>query len=339
MARQNVNTGTTANDGSGDTLRGGAAKINDNFIELYNLLGGDSAQITNKVSLGDSGVVFNGLTYNTTLGWIEGGSDFTIKLPSSGATLVGDTTIQTLGNKTLTAPVLTTPQINDTSANHQYIFAVNELTADRTITLPLLAGDDEVVFKNHTQTLTNKTFSSPTLNNPLIGGGIVDSNGAEFMHFSTTASAVNSVNIVNAATGGTPVIATFSEIDTNVNLGLAAQGDAFIDLQSSLRMRSEAIVADAQTILLDRPLSRFNATTDITATLTDGRTVGEIKYLLNDATTNTVTVTPTNFILGTSFTLRADAFAMLIWSGGHWHLHIDQAYPSSNTDVLVYVTP
>lgn len=339
MARQNVNTGTAANDGSGDTLRAGAQKINDNFIELYNLLGGDSAQVTSKLSLGDSGVVFNGLTYNTTLGWIEGSSDFTIKLPSSGDNLVGDTTTQTLTNKTLTSPVLTTPQINDTSADHQYIFSPSELTADRTITLPLLTGNDEMVFKAHTQTLTNKTMNSPTLNTPLIGGAIVDSNGAEFVHFSTTASAVNSIDITNAATGGAPVIGTFSETDANVNLGLAAQGDAFIDFQSGLRMRSESIVADAQTILLDRPLTRFNATTDITATLTDGRTVGEVKYLLNDATTNTVTVTPTNFIMGTSFTLRADAFVMLCWSGGHWHLHVDQAYPSSNTDVYVYVTP
>lgn len=37
--------------------------------------------------------------------------------------------------------VLTTPQINDTSLDHQYIIAPSELTADRTITLPLLAGN------------------------------------------------------------------------------------------------------------------------------------------------------------------------------------------------------
>jgi len=52
--------------------------------------------------------------------------------------------------------VFTLPQINDTSSNHQYIFGVSELTADRTVTLPLLTGNDEFVFKDHTQTLTNK---------------------------------------------------------------------------------------------------------------------------------------------------------------------------------------
>jgi hypothetical protein len=35
MARQPIRSGTVANDGSGDTLREGARKINENFIELY----------------------------------------------------------------------------------------------------------------------------------------------------------------------------------------------------------------------------------------------------------------------------------------------------------------
>jgi len=35
MAQQVIGIGTTANDGSGDKLRIGATKINDNFTELY----------------------------------------------------------------------------------------------------------------------------------------------------------------------------------------------------------------------------------------------------------------------------------------------------------------
>lgn len=71
---------------------------------------------------------------------------------------VDTSSAQTLTTKTLTSPVLTTPQINDTSANHQYIFAVSELLADRTVTLPLLTGNDDFVFEDHIQTLTNKTI-------------------------------------------------------------------------------------------------------------------------------------------------------------------------------------
>lgn len=39
MARQNINIGTTANDGTGDPLRTAFDKSNDNFIELYSVNG------------------------------------------------------------------------------------------------------------------------------------------------------------------------------------------------------------------------------------------------------------------------------------------------------------
>ena len=338
MARQNINTGTAANDGSGDTLRAGAQKINDNFVELYLLLGADSDNVTTKVSLSDSGVVFEAATYKTTLGWTEGSSDFTIKLPSSGSNLVGDTSTQTLTNKSLDSAQLKFPEIKDADSSHSYKIISANLAADRNINLPLLTDSDTLVFEMHTQTLTNKTLNSPTVNTPIIGGGIVDSNGAEFLHFTTTASAVNDINITNAATSNNPQISSYSTVDTNVNLALGAQGNAYISMESSLRFRSETIVSDAQAISLDRPLTRFNATTDIDATLADGRTVGETKHLLNDATSSTVTVTPTNFAQGTSFTMRANAYDHLIWSGSAWHLRIDQAYPSSNSNVFTFVT-
>ena len=39
MAKQSINRGTAANDGTGDNLRAGAQKVNNNFDELYNALG------------------------------------------------------------------------------------------------------------------------------------------------------------------------------------------------------------------------------------------------------------------------------------------------------------
>ncbi len=43
MAYQSLGLGTTAGDGTGDTIRIGGDKINDNFVELYTLLGTGSA--------------------------------------------------------------------------------------------------------------------------------------------------------------------------------------------------------------------------------------------------------------------------------------------------------
>ena len=39
MAKQGISTGTTPNDGTGDSLLGGAVKVNSNFDEVYGKLG------------------------------------------------------------------------------------------------------------------------------------------------------------------------------------------------------------------------------------------------------------------------------------------------------------
>jgi hypothetical protein len=74
--------------------------------------------------------------------------------------IAGNAIAETLTNKTLISPVITTPQINDTSADHQYVFSVQELAADRTVGLPLLTGNDTFVMEAHAATLTNKTINS-----------------------------------------------------------------------------------------------------------------------------------------------------------------------------------
>jgi hypothetical protein len=63
MAKLTINTGTIANDGTGDTLRSAGGKINDNFSEIYNALGngtaldtpfsGDYDDLSNKPTLFD----------------------------------------------------------------------------------------------------------------------------------------------------------------------------------------------------------------------------------------------------------------------------------------------
>lgn len=122
---------------------------------------------------------------------------------------------------TLTNKTLTLPKINDTSSNNTYTFAVSELTADRTITLPLLTGDDTFVFAAHSQTLTNKTLTAPRITS---GSHIADSGGNELIKFpSTVASAVNEITVSNSATGSDPTI-TASGGDTNISLNLVSKG-------------------------------------------------------------------------------------------------------------------
>ena len=61
MAYQSIGLGTTVGDGTGDTLRVGGDKINDNFVEIYTLLGTGSA-LTSGISATSSVVTLAGPT-------------------------------------------------------------------------------------------------------------------------------------------------------------------------------------------------------------------------------------------------------------------------------------
>ena len=78
----------------------------------------------------------------------------TLTLPTSTDTLVGRATTDTLTNKTLTLP-----KITDSAGDHTYNFAVSNIAADRTITLPLLTGNDTFAFIGQAQTFTNKSLN------------------------------------------------------------------------------------------------------------------------------------------------------------------------------------
>jgi len=43
MANQTLGLGSAANDGTGDTLRAALDKVNDNFSEIYTLIGSGTA--------------------------------------------------------------------------------------------------------------------------------------------------------------------------------------------------------------------------------------------------------------------------------------------------------
>ena len=73
-----------------------------------------------------------------------------------------------------------------------------------------------------TQTLTNKTLTSPTINDSIINE-INDSNGNEEIIFTTTASAVNELTIANAATGNFPNISATGG-DANIGINLTPKG-------------------------------------------------------------------------------------------------------------------
>ena len=112
MTRQAISTGSSANDGTGDTLRSASGKINDNFVELYNFLGGDNDTLASKISLNDSAVVFTNGAFTTKFGSSGVSSNRIIELPNASGNVVLDTTTQTLTNKTVSLPLITSPKIS-----------------------------------------------------------------------------------------------------------------------------------------------------------------------------------------------------------------------------------
>jgi len=169
-----------------------------------------------------------------------------VTLPTTG-TLSAIAGSETLTNKILTSPVLTTPQINDSAADHQYVFAVGNLAADRTVTLPVLTGNDTLVFEAHTQTLTNKTIS----------GGDNTFSAVPTTALTGTAFAVtDGTTSSNIATGGTVTFTatanetTIAQSGGTVTIGLPND----VTIAGSLTVSGTTTTVNSTTVTVDDPV-------------------------------------------------------------------------------------
>jgi hypothetical protein len=324
MTRQNIGIGTTANDGTGDTLRAAGQKINDNFVELYLKLGGDSDALSPQISFTVGSVIFEGSTidnFETELVAVDPTADRIVYIPNVSGTLLLDSASQTLTNKTLTSPVITTPQINDTSLDHQYIVTPAELAADRNINLPLLTDSDTFVFNNHTATLINKTLTAPTITSPKIVTAINDTNGATLVSLTATASAVNAYTYANAATGGKPTF-TASGTDTNITFQINGKGTGSVEASKLAITSSEISVNGAANTSAGYIIC--NKGTALAVSLADGTVVGETKFFSNKGAGD-ATITPTNLAGGTSVTIEQFEAVGFIWDGTNWYIYANYA--------------
>ena len=109
---------------------------------------------------------------------------------------------------------------SSTDKGDAVLFATaNDGTNPDIYTLPSGTGDGDVTLTG-TQTLTNKTLTSPA-----IGTKISDTNGNELINFTATGSAVNEITIANAATGVTgPVISATGETNVGINVNPKGTG-------------------------------------------------------------------------------------------------------------------
>ena len=197
MAKQTVGLGSEANDGTGDNLRVGMDKVNDNFNELYTALG-DNNSIASGISADDTTIT---LTAPTITGAV-GGTQTSATITTLATTTVNGTTLNggtlalaagsitdssgaiSFGNENLTTTgtlavgaITTTATMNvNTAASsgtvdwvlvegtadaHETTIDITDPTADRTITFPDITGT--VVTTGDTNTVTGTMIATDTV--------------------------------------------------------------------------------------------------------------------------------------------------------------------------------
>jgi hypothetical protein len=187
-----------------------------------------------------------------------------------------------------------------------------DLSADRT-----LAIDSTVVTLTGTQTLTNKTITSPKVNE------LLDANGNEVLGLLSTTSATDYLAIKNGIGVGVPLHISSEGSSSNIGLHIQPKGTGLVtisdgtDFNKGIRFRSSGSAASAITLLdavasAGRVVTLPDATTtlvgrDTTDTLTNKSISGSTNTLSNignaSLTNSAITINGVSTSLGGSISV------------------------------------
>jgi hypothetical protein len=161
MAYQALGLGTTANDGTGDSLRTGGDKVNDNFVEVYTKLGDGTTLTADTVTL---------LTASQTL------TNKTLTSPTITGTgaIAGVFTGNVTGNCSGTSGSTTGNAATATALAAAVNIAGKSFDGSAAITIAStdLSDSATLVTAASTTTFTNKTLTSP-----IVGGDVTTASG------------------------------------------------------------------------------------------------------------------------------------------------------------------
>ena len=213
--------------------------------------------------------------------------------------------------------------------NEMRLTAVNP-SADRQIRLPDANGI--ITLDRATQTLSAKTLDGPIINSGKLNL-LLDSSANELITFTKAGSAVNNIQIGNAAAGNNPTIDAVGG-GSNLNLELAGKGTGSVDIQSKFSLKAVTVSTNSN-VSTAASFIICNKGTALALTLNEGSVAGEQKIFTNKGA-GVATITPTHsdgvtgsvFAGGTSFAIAQNEGATCIWDGTNWFLIGNQSITS-----------
>jgi hypothetical protein len=243
---------------------------------------GNLSDITN-IGVFSSTITMEGSTANDfelTLSAGDPTADRTITFPDATGTvalttdiaagIVTETATQTLTNKTLTNPIITGAVFNDgsivfegvTANDFETTFSITDPAADRTITFPDATGT--VVLRDTTDTLTNKTLTSPVITGAVFNDGSIVFEGATADDFETTFSitdptADRTITFPDA-TGTVALAANVAALSGATFTGAVSGTD--LTLSGNLTVQGTTTTIDSTTIAIKNAFVFEGATTD-----------------------------------------------------------------------------
>jgi hypothetical protein len=181
-----------------------------------------------------------------------------------------------------------------------------DLSADRTFAI-----DSTVATLTGTQTLTNKTLTSPKVNE------ILDANGNEVLGLLSTASATDYVGIKNGIGVGVPLHISSEGSSANIGLHIQPKGTGLVtisdgtDFNKGIRFRSSGSAASAIT-LLDAVSSAGHVVTlpDATTTLVGRGTTDTLTNKSISGSTNTLSNIGNSSLTNSAITINGTSTSL-----------------------------
>ena len=209
MAKNVINRGSVANDGTGDNLRAGANKINLNFDEIYTAIG-DGTNINGTIKIADDSSTVVTLSANGETLRLLGGTGITSTISGNDLTLAVDpsavvtaTGTATLTNKTINGPDNTLTNIaNSSLANNSVTVSDGSNTSPVALggTLTFAGTANEVNVVENAGTVTIGMPNNVTVSNNLSVGGNAIITGNLTVNGTTTTVNSTTIDVTNSFT-------------------------------------------------------------------------------------------------------------------------------------------